>query len=562
MAFAICARPTVLLVVSLLSYLNIIRGKVIELGRFDIVVWIPSVVVLGKTSHSHMQHECLTNAYIATLVAVTYTVPATNPAVWQAMLAIQTFLLCVCSWCFGRLLLSVFRVRRATVRSQMLRHKAALEERQMQLEKDLEHSGEAPMLPPVKTNRWLISKTFLLAKASSAANTVTNVSSMHRRSHSVAGRPSTTTMPDNPPRPSASSSSDAHATKAPFSFLATDPTTTSRYGHFRAYSAGQAEAQTVPTTPRSIAFSPEPTPRAFPSREYERHGATSRMTDRSGISMDEPRPSMGSYLSSDSSGTDVGVIAYLGGGRLVNGRNGLSRREAKKAGARMGGHLIGCVASWTLILPFLIYKMARPLDQAPLYCSLMVAFGFGLSGPLLAVQTIIAEGFWYSTYKPPLMASSSAVAFEPLHSRSTTPALPLQATSGPPGASSAGHLTAEALSPLPSADTEASSRPSNVSDSGFSLASIAAFANPPPGMIAHSSDTKDAPRSKFARALAAAAPHPRLQVMSAGGTAAAGSIRDCDLEAGGEGERWKDREARKLKSFSYVGGAYNQRIRC
>ena len=47
MAFAICARPTVLVVVSLLSYLNIIRGKSIQLGRFDFIVWIPSIVLLG-----------------------------------------------------------------------------------------------------------------------------------------------------------------------------------------------------------------------------------------------------------------------------------------------------------------------------------------------------------------------------------------------------------------------------------------------------------------------------------------------------------------------------------
>lgn len=50
MAFAVCARPTVLVVVSLLSYLNIIRGKSIQLGRFDFIVWIPSVVLLGEGS--------------------------------------------------------------------------------------------------------------------------------------------------------------------------------------------------------------------------------------------------------------------------------------------------------------------------------------------------------------------------------------------------------------------------------------------------------------------------------------------------------------------------------
>ena len=48
MACAICARPTILLVVSLLSYLNVIRGRVVALGKFDFIVWIPSLVLLGQ----------------------------------------------------------------------------------------------------------------------------------------------------------------------------------------------------------------------------------------------------------------------------------------------------------------------------------------------------------------------------------------------------------------------------------------------------------------------------------------------------------------------------------
>jgi hypothetical protein len=48
MAFAICARPTILLVVSLLSYMNVVRGKVVDLGKFDFIVWIPSLVLLGN----------------------------------------------------------------------------------------------------------------------------------------------------------------------------------------------------------------------------------------------------------------------------------------------------------------------------------------------------------------------------------------------------------------------------------------------------------------------------------------------------------------------------------
>lgn len=46
-AFAVSARPTVLVIVSLLSCLNVVRGKIIDLGRFDFIVWVPSLVLSG-----------------------------------------------------------------------------------------------------------------------------------------------------------------------------------------------------------------------------------------------------------------------------------------------------------------------------------------------------------------------------------------------------------------------------------------------------------------------------------------------------------------------------------
>lgn len=352
------------------------------------------------------------------MVSLAYAAPSASGTVWKAMMGVQTFLLCICTWCFGRLLLAVFRVRRQTVKSQFVRQQFVMEEKEyerqcqeterQQYERSLQYSpdGSTPVLPPIKTHRWAFSKTFLLAKASSAANTVS--ASLHRRSASGPhpGRPSTTTLGDNPPRPSmasAASSTDARRpgtadVNTPYGFLNYDPATTSRFGVINATSAATtnntheaAETATKRTTDancekqpsldvaRSIQFrhdaranSPAPTMDRFANM-------TSRMTFRP--SSEEPRPSMGSYLTTDSASTETGggVIGYLGGSRLLNAsKNGLSKREAKKAGARMGGHLVGCVASWTLILPFLVYKMTSPMRAAPVYSTVLVALGISL----------------------------------------------------------------------------------------------------------------------------------------------------------------------------------------
>ena len=432
----------------------------------------------------------------------------------------------------------------------------------------VEHEGgDLPILPPIKTNRWLISKTFLKAKASSAANTV--ATSLHQRSASgpYLGRPSNAS--EAMPRPSQCSSSGEHHAQpntadanTPFGFLQYDPAVTSRFGHFRHQSASQAELQ--PTTPRSITFTAEA--RATSPLPERNNGILSRMTDHSRLSGDAPRPSMGSFVSVDSVSTEThGPASYLGAARLFgNGRGTtLSKREARKAGARMGGHLLGCVASWTLVLPFLIYKIGQPaVPTAPLYSLLLVSLGISLSGPLLAVQTALADGFWYKKDLPLLMASSSAVAFEHIESRANTPAFtgPIHlAPSGHP-ALQAAQAQVQAKSPTPSnsANTESTSTTSTAthhrsnesrgSSSSISLASIAAFSNPAPGTFRHSEDTREAPTSLVAKALYMAAPHPKLQIISRG---LPGGGEQAEKQDGqGDAGDWKKKEARKLKSFS------------
>jgi hypothetical protein len=339
------------------------------------------------------------------MVSLAYVAPGTSATVWEVMIGVETALLAICSLCFGRLLLAVFRVRRDTVRSHMLRHRLMLEEKAAEYERAAEEEEERhratladapPFLPPVKTNRWLISRTFLLKKASTAANTVHT--SLHRRSQSggatLAGRPS---MASELPRISLSShghdDQNINDLNAPYSFLQHDPARTNRFGHFKAHSNSQAEAQLHAST--NTAASPSPTPRAVsfdldtaaragspaPPLNESRFGTLSRMTDFSRISIEQSRPSIGSFVSIDSASSESAVAGYLSSGRLANhnGKNtGLSKKEARKAGARMGGHLLGCVTTWTLILPFLIYKIHQPLRPAPFYASVLVALGLAL----------------------------------------------------------------------------------------------------------------------------------------------------------------------------------------
>ena len=97
---------------------------------------------------------------------------------------------------------------------------------------------------------------------------------------------------------------------------------------------------------------------------------------------------------------------------------------------------------------------------------------------------------------------------------------------------------------------------SRASTSSISLSSLAAFSAPSPGTFRHSEDTREAPSGLVAKALSMAVPHPKLQVLSRGNSGShLGGSRDpsSDVEKQDEVDAdWEKREARKLKSFSYV----------
>lgn len=158
------------------------------------------------------------------------------------------------------------------------------------------------------------------------------------------------------------------------------------------------------------------------------------------------------------------------------------------------------------------------------------------------------------------MASSSAMAFEHLQSRGGTPTpnflAPSSATPTQPNSASTDITQATAQSAATSG-TVSSHRSSSSNDSVSSLASIAAFSNPVPGTFRHSLDTQDAPSTLLGRALAMAAPHPKLQVMKAkGAVRESANIENIDIEGGPPGDpELRKRESRKLKAYSMSRGS-------
>lgn len=126
--FAVSARPTLLLLVALLSYINVVRGKPVLLGRADIVVWGPSFVIL---------------------VAGTGTaagIGSSSVHVFQFLLGWSVIISAVVIFCFSRLLLAVVRVRR----------QAQLRSRQMMAEA----GRSSPCLPAINEHAAM-STTFL-----------------------------------------------------------------------------------------------------------------------------------------------------------------------------------------------------------------------------------------------------------------------------------------------------------------------------------------------------------------------------------------------------------------
>ncbi|GAA5908213.1 uncharacterized protein JCM6883_004310 [Sporobolomyces salmoneus] len=98
---ATTARPTILLIVAVLSYANVIQGRSISLGFADYIVWAPALVfyVVGSSLAS-LENE-------------------TSPKVWIGLIAWLSSITLIVSFCFSRLLVAILRVRSLTRKEEV-----------------------------------------------------------------------------------------------------------------------------------------------------------------------------------------------------------------------------------------------------------------------------------------------------------------------------------------------------------------------------------------------------------------------------------------------------------
>lgn len=93
--FTVCARTTLLLLVALLSFVNVVRGRPITTGKSDLIIWLPAFVMLGA----------------GTAGAAVLGNNVKSGTVWQFLLGWNLAISFIVVVCFGRLLTAVIRVR-------------------------------------------------------------------------------------------------------------------------------------------------------------------------------------------------------------------------------------------------------------------------------------------------------------------------------------------------------------------------------------------------------------------------------------------------------------------
>ncbi|GAA5995022.1 uncharacterized protein JCM10292_004492 [Rhodotorula paludigena] len=448
---ATTARPTLLLVVALLSYANVAQGRSITLGRADCIVWLPalSVYALG--------------AGLASVSAIN------SPNVWIG-LAIWLSVVTACvTLCFGRLLLAILRVRRLTQRENALSRFA-----QQQATSHLPYSTT---LPNFRHNFSGLSTSF--------------VNSIGRSASSL----SLPSQGDILPFTSDSRPAVVYAA----SRASTEELDFDQLREFRSPTPGSAHLlldRSTTSTPASF-LSGRLTPRLgprLPGVEPD-HDVIEVEGDRFGIA--RSRASFSSITSRAS--TYLAPGGFVGGAQVRNallkeawgaqtppgtGHSPpveLSSNEARGALVRIGGHLVCSLLTYALVSPFVFSRLLHPGWTPPLATTVLLVLGVCQPSLILAWQCWASEGFWFRRPAPPVLTSSSALAIEQLE-----------------GVYVECHAEAEEKA------QRSESRASTARTWRTSL----------PGISPDGEDCSSTQRSKIGRAMSMLSMHPKLQLLS------------------------------------------------
>ncbi|GAA5917571.1 hypothetical protein JCM8208_003909 [Rhodotorula glutinis] len=447
---ATTARPTLLLVVAILSYTNVVFGRSIELGRADWIVWLPALCLYGI------------GAGLAALPQ------AGSRNVWIGLASWLSAVTLIVTVCFGRLLVAILRVRRITQREHAFSPFA--EQQQYRVPVSQGDMPYDPTLPAFRHNFSGLSTSFV---------------------HSIGRSTSTLDALDARPSivPSCTSTEDLHFDHA---------------RDFRSPTPGSAHlllfdrsATATPASYLSGRHTPQLGPR-LPAFEDEREiiagegggdGSTRRSESvRSRVSLGSLTSRASTYLAPSAlvvGGGAAGRNALMKeawGGQTPPGTGHapkveLSSREARGALVRIGGHLICSLLSYALVSPFVFRRLVRPSATAPLTTSILLILGVCQGAVILAWQCWASEGFWFRRPSPPVLTSSTAAPFE--------------------------GVVVESARPSGDMYERSQSRAST----------LKSWRTVPPGISLDGEDCAPTPRGTIGRAVSMLAAHPKLQIL-------------------------------------------------
>ncbi|BGP67231.1 hypothetical protein NBRC10513v2_000549 [Rhodotorula toruloides] len=376
------ARPTLLLVVAVLSYANVCLGRSIALGKADWIVWAPALLVYA----------------VGGGLAALPKVGGSN--VWIGLISWLSLVTAVVTICFGRLLVAILRVRRITQCEQISRF--AVEQDKMVSPADLPYGN---YFPTFHNNFSGLSTSFV---------------------NSIGRSSSTVNLPPHPDKaPSlfegkASTPSRASTEDGDYDYRHDfrSQTPGSTYGLLDRSASALSGRSTPQLGPRLHIYEDAHEILEFDQDKADSQTTTSRRSISSIVSRASTYLSPGGFVAGSAVRNAVKVQEAWGGqtppGTGHSPAAELSSKEARGALVRIGGHLASCLLGYAFVSPFVISRLVHPSASVPLVASILLVIGVCQPGVILAWQCWSSEGFWFHRPHPPIPTSSSALALEKL----------------------------------------------------------------------------------------------------------------------------------------------------
>ncbi|KAL7340979.1 hypothetical protein BJY59DRAFT_117531 [Rhodotorula toruloides] len=379
---ATTARPTLLLVVAILSYANVCLGRSIALGKADWIVWAPALVVYT----------------VGGGLAALPKVGGSN--VWIGLISWLSLVTAVVTVCFGRLLVAILRVRRITQCEQISRF--AVEQDKMVSPADLPYGN---YFPTFHNNFSGLSTSFVhsIGRSSSTVNLPTQPTNAPSIFEGKASRPSRASTEDG---------------DYDYRHDFRSPTPGSTYGLLDRSASALSGRSTPQLGPRLHIYEDAHEILEFDQDKADSQTTTSRRSISSIASRASTYLSPGGFVAKSAVRNAVKVQEAWGGqtppGTGHSPAVELSSKEARGALVRIGGHLASCLLGYAFVSPFVISRLIHPSASVPLVTSILLVIGVCQPGVILAWQCWSSEGFWFRRPHPPIPTSSSALALEKL----------------------------------------------------------------------------------------------------------------------------------------------------